>query len=159
MEELHTNLATEQRFRRESWWQIVFPVVFTSVLMIAVTIVIIALGGVQGLSAAADYAFVFLFFVFAVLAVTTAAAFIGLAYAFIRLILVIPPYAFKAQLFMKQVYEKTDEATDKVAQQVIAVRSRAAGVDALRNHLDPDTDNTTLEEIKVNGRGTELKTS
>jgi hypothetical protein len=123
------NPRTQERFRRQSWWQVVFPVVVVSALSVAALVLLLVLGGPGGVSVVADYSLVLLVILALLGGLLVLALLGGLAYLITRLIGTIPPYTYAVQTTMQQVYEWVDRQTDRIAQAVITARSAMAGVE------------------------------
>jgi hypothetical protein len=122
------NPETAARFRRESWWQIIFPVVAVTLLLIAGAVLMLVLGGPSATSVVADYALgllVVLTLIGGLIALGLVAA---LAYGISKLIGGMPPYTFAVQQFMQRIYEWVDRQTNRLARAVIIFRSAVTGM-------------------------------
>jgi uncharacterized membrane protein YhdT len=123
------NQMTRQAHRQQALWQIILP--FTVGLLVILFIVVITLlsaaSGSGDISLWADISTIWLllpviFFTLIFFAIVS-----GLVYLVIRLIGVLPKYAFKTQNIMSKVQEKVRLASDKAAEPFIKVNGFWAG--------------------------------
>lgn len=142
------NPVTTARFRRESWWQIIFPVLVMTLLSVAAVVLLIVLGGPGGASIVADYSLILVIIPNLVIGLAAFLLLGGLAYLLTRLVGSIPPYANLAQEGMKQVYRQVDKVTNQIAGAVITVRSVMTGISIfLREQgITPDGDQANAEK-------------
>lgn len=122
------NPVTTKRFRRESWWQITFPVLVTALVSLASVALIYILSGKAGVSVAADFSLILVILLNLLLGAFVLALVIGLLYLLLRLLNLLPPYANTAQETMQKVHSKVDQVTDKIAARVITIRSLIVGI-------------------------------
>jgi hypothetical protein len=125
------NPATEARFRRESWWQIVFPVVLVGVISLGVVVFlgILAFSGNGGeASVVADFTLILLILLSLVGVVILLALVIALAYGITLLVRGIPPYTFVAHQSVDKVYKTTNDISNKIAGVIISIRGFLAGI-------------------------------
>lgn len=126
------NPVTQQRFRRQSFAQVTLPVVAFAVLGVAGIVLLIVLGGPPAVSVVADFASILLILLALLPLLILLGVFGGLAYLLIKAIGGTPPLTFKVQMFLQRVYQVVDEATDRVANVVIEMESRIAGMQTAR---------------------------
>jgi len=122
------NPESLKKHRQQSFWQIIFPVILTFIIIVAVVVGIVILGGTMGASAAADYSLILLIIPILVIGLVLLAVNIGLIVLVNKGLKAIPQPAFQIQNVMKDVHSVVDDATDKVAGVVIQSRSTMAGI-------------------------------
>ncbi len=123
------NPETLARFRRESWWQITFPVLFVAALGVAGVVLLIVYGGPAGVSIVADYSLLLLIIPWLIAGLLVLAAFAGLIYLSSKLIRSTPPYTYAAQKAMHRVYTWVDRQMNRIAGVVIFIRSLLVGLE------------------------------
>lgn len=135
-----------QRFKREAWWQITFPVVLVSLLSIG-TVVYIGILSFnsdtgQPASIVADYGLGLLILLALLGGLILVAISVALIYGVSLLIQKTPPYTAGAQRIARQVYETVDEWTSKIAGVFISARAALAGLEYFlkKNGIIPDLD-------------------
>lgn len=116
------------RFRRESWWQVTFPVIAASVLALAAVILVIVLGGPQAASVVADYSLMLVILANLILGLVLLAVLAVLIYLTTALLRATPPYTNAAQQLMDRVYRWVDRQTERIARLVIVIRSTLVGI-------------------------------
>ncbi len=116
------------RFRRESWWQVTFPVIAASVLALAAVALVIVLGGPQAASVVADYSLILVILANLILGLVSLVVLAGLIYLITALLQATPPYTNAAQQFMERVYRWVDRQTERIARVVIVIRSTLVGI-------------------------------
>ncbi len=124
------NPETTARFRREGWWQIIFPVILVTLIAIGLTILVIVGGGAVGTSVVADYSLILLLLPTILCGLPAAGLLFWLVSLLGKGLAGVPPYAFSAQQALKRVYESVDRATDRAASAVITLRSIVTGLTA-----------------------------
>lgn len=122
------NPETLQLYRKQSWWQIIFPVVLTALLMIGLVVGLFMVTRADGLSVAADYALILLLLPVIVGSLLVLAAIIALIYYASKALSSMAPYTYVAYKYMRQIHQKTDEITDQAAHQVIAFKGTVMGI-------------------------------
>jgi len=124
------NPITTARFRRQSWWQVIFPIVAATLLMAGLVIWLYLGTGASGASIVADYVLILLLI---------ALFLFGLPFVFIlfwlstqvgRGIQGLPPYANSFQQTMRRVHSTVDRWTNRIAGGVITVRSVLGGINS-----------------------------
>lgn len=125
------NPATTARFRRESWWQIIFPVVLVGVISLGVVVFfgIMAFAGEPGeASVVADFTLIILIILALVGGLILLALVIGLWYGVTYIVRAIPPYTFVAQQSVDKVYQTTNDISNKIAGVIISIRGFFMGI-------------------------------
>jgi hypothetical protein len=139
------NPVTTARFRRESWWQIQFPVLLVALLAVGAVVSLAVFGGADAIRAVSAYSLTLLLIpalVAALLLIGIGGALVYLMYKLLRLV---PPYANTAQRGMDDVHRWVDDATNRLAGGLIAVRSTLAGINTFlrREGYFSDDEETT----------------
>lgn len=117
--------------RRQTFWQVLFPVILLSLVIIAVIVFLIITTGGAGNDVDTRWANISLIWliiptmVMSMIPLALAAAFVFLL---AKLLSVAPNYLEKAQNFMAQVEVESRKYADKVAKPVISVKGGFAGV-------------------------------
>lgn len=127
------NPLTHRKHRMETFWQVYFPLIMGSILVVGLaawTVITATSGG--GVRKTADISLVFLIVPAMVMALIPLAIFIGMAYAVIWLNKNTPYFMKKAQDTMIQVRDGVMKGSDKFAEPVIRFKSRIASLDALK---------------------------
>ncbi|GAB4470969.1 MAG: hypothetical protein Kow00124_07620 [Anaerolineae bacterium] len=122
------NPETTARFRREGWWQIIFPVIVVSLIAVGLTVLVIVGVGADGTSVVADYSLILLLFPMILCGLPAAILLFWLISLLGKGLVGVPPYAFSAQQAMKRIYEAVDRATDRAAAAIITLRSVMTGL-------------------------------
>ncbi|MCC6904223.1 MAG: hypothetical protein IT326_00170 [Anaerolineae bacterium] len=115
------NPVTAARFRREAWWQVTFPVLLVTFLLIGVVVALFVFSGPVGTSVVADYALIFVLLPALVGGLMILALLVGLIVLMARLIEGLPPYAYVAQKGMAKAYSVTDSVMQKITSFAITV--------------------------------------
>jgi hypothetical protein len=139
------NPVTTARFRRESWWQIQFPVLLVTLLAVGAVVSLAIWGGADAIHAVSAYSLILL--LIPVLVVVLLLVGIGgaLVYLMFKLLRLLPPYANLAQMELEGVHQWVDKATNRLAGGLIAVRSTMAGINTYlrrEGYLSQDDDAT-----------------
>ncbi len=134
------NPETLARFRRETWWQVTFPVLLVALLAIAALVLLIVLGGPAAVSVVADYSLALLVILALLPILIVFALAAGLVYLVSLLIRKVPPYTHKAQQFVQRASDWVDQQTDRLAGTVITIRSALAGLGAVGQRQEEPRD-------------------
>lgn len=118
-----SNAESLKQFRKESWWQIVFPVLLVSALAVAALVMIVVLGGAASASIVADYVLVLLIILGLFAGLITFVIMALLAFLVSKAIGGIPPYTQAAQGYMQIAYKWVDKQTSRIADVVIVFRT------------------------------------
>lgn len=121
------NPVSMARFRRQSWWQIIFPVVFATLIGVGL-VVLVALGGPDVAAVVADYSLVLILLLNLLFAVTFIAIFVVLTVILIKAIKFLPPYTNVAHESVQGINTWVDDQTTKVAGWVITAKSVMTGL-------------------------------
>lgn len=126
------NLLTQENYRKDSFWQITFPLMIGSLLILALavwTVSTAARGGEVG--KAADASLVFLIIPALMVALIFLVILAGLVYALIWLNKNIPFYAYQVQIFFARVQGRVQTIADKAAAPVIKTSGLLAALRTL----------------------------
>lgn len=125
------NLLAQQSHNKDSFWQITFPLIIGSLLILSIavwTVVAVAAGG--QVSQAADAALIFLIIPALMIALIFLAIFSGLAYAVIWLNKNIPIYTYRLQKTFARVGGQVQTVADKAASPLIKAQTLSAALRA-----------------------------
>ncbi len=126
------NPNTRRRHLRQSRWQILFPVLLGSVLIILLAF-LVATASTSQVIRFSDISMVFLILPTALIGFIFLLGFCAMIYGLARLIGLIPHYAAWTQNFIEQVTQSIKDLADKAAQPVVKVDSVWAGVKTIFN--------------------------
>ena len=121
-----------ERHRREKVWQILVPLIFGVLVILAVSVIVIltaarsSAGG--SVSQWADASAIWLILPVIMVAIFGILILIGLIYLIARIIKILPPYADLVQGYASLVAAKVSLVTRKIASPFITVESTTAGV-------------------------------
>ncbi len=121
-------LESTRRHRRESFWQIVFPVIFVAALVIGLITALFVVGGSARTSIVADYALILTILPWLLIGLVIFGVFAGLIYGIVRLTKAIPPYSNEAQYVMQRVYFYVSFGMDRVAGFFIGIAAALNGI-------------------------------
>lgn len=102
------------RHRRESFWQIVLPVVLVALIFIGIVIALYITQGAAGVSVAADYSLALVILPSCMTGLILFAITGGLIFGIAWLVQRIPQYTHTAQRGMNSVYTTVDKFTDQL---------------------------------------------
>ncbi len=122
------NLKTQSKFRRETWWQIVFPMLVVVLLMVACAAGIFVAQGPVGLSVVADYSLILLIIPMLLAGLFALAAVVGLIYLTGLGIDKLPPYAYLAHRSASAVQSRVQGVANAITGFVIAARAFIDGI-------------------------------
>jgi hypothetical protein len=105
-------LASTRRHRRESFWQITFPIVAIALIFIGLTTALYIIRGAQALSVAADYAAVIVILPMCFLGLLIVALIGAIIFGVVWIQVKIPPYSNRAQRIAGIAYRYVDKAMD-----------------------------------------------
>jgi len=112
-------LESTLRFRRQSFWQIVFPVALMVILLLAGIVLLFVSTGSAGTSIVADFSLMLVILLFLLIGLLALGVTIALIYGVAWLIQTLPPYTNEAQRGMKRLYFAVDRATTQAASMMI----------------------------------------
>jgi hypothetical protein len=139
------NPVTTARFRRESWWQIQFPVLLVTLLGVGAVVLLAVRGGVEAIRAVSAYSLIILLIPALLVALLLVGIGGALVYLMFELLRLVPPYANVAQQELEGVHQWVDRATDRLAGGLIRTRSTLAGINAYlrrEGYLSQDDETT-----------------
>lgn len=141
------NPRTTAKFRREAWWQITFPMIVVTVLLLGCVVGLAFLGGSQPVSVVADYSLILLSIPALVLGLVALAVPIGLIYLIMLAMRYIPPYTFIAQKGMFAVQSKVQEIANSITGFIIGIRAVIGGIISYirEKGFIPESDQTKTE--------------
>jgi hypothetical protein len=122
------NPVTEARFRRQSWWQITFPVLAVTALLLGCVIGLFFMAGVPGVSAVADYSIVLLSLPTIIIGLVLLVVTVALTYLVMILLRRIPPYTFVAHQYFDRVHDGVTGLMSKITRAVIGFLSILSGI-------------------------------
>ncbi len=122
------NPRTEARFRRESWWQITFPMIVVTLLMLGCIAGLLTLSGAQGVSIVADYSMILLILPMLVLGLVILGLAIGLIYLVNQGIDKLPPYAYVTQKAVFSVQRRVEGIAKAITGAIISIQSFVEGI-------------------------------
>jgi hypothetical protein len=127
--------ASYKRHQRQSFWQIIAPVGFGTLLVLVILALVIlrAVGTDAGglVSQWADTSLIWLILPALLFALLLTLILAGMIYLLARLLKVVPGFTFKAQYFVGLVPHYVESFADKLVAPIIAVKSAGATVSAL----------------------------
>jgi hypothetical protein len=122
------NPVTEARFRRQSWWQITFPVLAVAILLLGGVVALFFTLGTPGVSVIADYSIILIGLPVLIIGLLVLVVMIALTYLVMILIKRIPPYTFVAHQYFDKVHDSVVGLMDKITRAVIGFLSILSGV-------------------------------
>ncbi len=122
------NPKTEARFRRQSWWQITFPVLVVTILLFGCVAGLFFMTGVPGLSVVADYSVILLSLPTIIIGLIVLIVTVALIYLVMILLRRIPPYTFVAHQYFDKVHDTVVGFTKKITGAVIGFLSVLSGI-------------------------------
>jgi hypothetical protein len=124
-----------QRHQRQSFWQIIAPVGFgTLLLLVILTLVILEAVGTDAggsVSQWADTSLIWLILPVLLFALLLTLILVGMIYLLARLLKSMPGFTYKVQYFVGLVPEYVETISDKLVAPIIAVKGAGATVSAL----------------------------
>ncbi|MBL7162238.1 MAG: hypothetical protein ISS57_06505 [Anaerolineales bacterium] len=143
------NPLTKQTHRKETFWQIAFPLILgvIAILGLAVCTVMVASGG-GNVSQAADASLIFLIIPTIVMAFILLAVLGGLIYGMARFLRFLPPKFFTLQGFFCHIQAGVKKAADKAVEPALRMKSAGAGWRTFKSEL---TSRKTQNDIPDEG--------
>jgi len=131
--EIKRNPITHKIHRKEVFWQVSFPMILGSILVISIAVITI-LAATRGgsLRQSADTSLIFLIVPTMLMAILPLILLAGLAYGVIMLIKVLPGYMRQFQDAMIKVRDGVRMGADKAVEPVLRFKSKVASLEALR---------------------------
>ena len=125
------NPFTQQKHRREVFWQITIPLAIGLIIVLALAVGVTLASSTQA-SRLADVSLIWLILPAMIIALVFLVLTAGLAYGIIWLIGKLPSLTFKIHKFLIQLSVRVRKISDKIAEPVIRVESMKASWRALR---------------------------
>lgn len=122
------NPKTRTKFRRETWWQIVFPMIVVTVGLAACAAGIFAARGEMGLSVVADYSLILLIIPVLLGGLIVLAMVVVLIYLAGLALNKLPPYAYLAQRSASAVQARVVGIANAITGFVIGLRALVDGI-------------------------------
>jgi hypothetical protein len=113
-------LESTLRFRRQSFWQITFPIIGITLGLLVGVVLLYLSAGVPGTSIVADFSLMLVAIPFFLIGLLALAILIGLLYGVAWAIRTLPPYTNTAQRGMEQVYLSVDRITTQAVSLLIS---------------------------------------
>lgn len=128
------NPITKRAHARQRLWQIILPLVIGVIAAIAL-LVLAGLAGAAQTSRWADISLIFLVIPVMVVSLIFLALGAGLIYALVRVLQVIPTFAFRAQNLFTLIEDRVRTGANLAAEPIIRVSSWLAAIRTLRREL------------------------
>ena len=123
------NKAVHQQHRKEVFWQITFPIILGSLLLLtACSLTVVAATGNISIGIWRDISLIWMLAPNLVLAIIPLILFAGMAYGVVRLIMVLPGVFFKIQKFFDNISTKSQTVSNRMASPIVKVGSLWAGL-------------------------------
>ena len=122
------NPETLARFRRQTWWQITFPMIVVVVLLLSGVAGLFFWRGAGGVSVVADYSMILLILPLLVVGLIAFAVMIGLIYLVMQAMRLIPPYTYVAHKATFSVRDHVVSIANRITSFVIGIRSFLDGI-------------------------------
>ena len=127
------NPKTHQAHKRETFWQITFPLIVGLVfVLILATLILVAATGDGRLAQAADAALVFLIIPLMLFTLIFTIIFAAVAFGIIKLNDVLPIYSKQAQDAFARVRQQVQLGSDKAVEPILKIQSFFASLGALK---------------------------
>jgi hypothetical protein len=120
-------LESTHRHRRESFWQIVFPIVLIALLFIGLAVTLYLTRGAQGVSIAADFALIFIILPFALIGLVVVIIIGAMIYGIHWALKKVPPYTNTAQRYTTMASRTVTNVLDQVTHYLVAVFAMLGG--------------------------------
>ena len=122
------NPKTAARFKRESWWQITFPMLMVTLLMFGCLAGLLIFTKPAGVSVVADYSLILLILPMLVFGLVGIALVIGLIYLVSQGIGKLPPYTYVAHKAAFTVRSRVEGVAGAITGTIISVRAFVDGI-------------------------------
>ncbi len=138
-------LESVRRHRRQSFWQITFPVLAVTLLLVSGLVVLFLTRGGSGTAIVADYALMLLVLPLMLAGAVLAAAVIALTYGTVWIINRVTPLTNQAQYAMQDAYQFVENITGKIASMMIGAAAALNGMVAFvqQKYRPPQSGDTT----------------
>jgi hypothetical protein len=121
------NPITRQRHRKEVFWQITLPILISGLILLAFSILAITMTASET-SLWADISLIWLIVPVMVLTLISLVMLIASIYASVKLILVLPVFAFRLQNVLILIRLKIHSLADRSVEPVLRINSFSAGI-------------------------------
>ncbi len=122
------NPKTEALFRRQSWWQITFPVLAVAILLLGCVAGLFFLTGQPGVSVVADYSVILLSLPTIIVGLIVLVVTVALTYLILILLRRIPPYTYIAHKYFDKAHDTVVGIMNKITGAVIGFLSILSGI-------------------------------
>ncbi len=122
------NPKTLARFRRESWWQITFPMIVVVVLLLGGVAGLYLWRGSKGVSVVADYSLILMIIPMLVVGLVGLGVVIGLMWLVAQAMNWIPPYTYIAQRTTFDIRDRVSSVAKRITGVIIGFRSFLDGI-------------------------------
>lgn len=122
------NAPPYRAHRRQTFWQILLPVILTTLALLAMGLLLALRGGAAGASLWADVALIWLILPAMLLGLLILALLAGLIYLTARVHRGTPPAAAKVQNFFRQAERAVGHFTEKIVQPVLWIEQIKASL-------------------------------
>ncbi len=127
------NADVHRRHRKEVFWQITFPMILASLVLLGVcSLTVFIAMGQEGAGLWRDISLIWMISPALILSLIPFAIFAGMAYGIVRLIGVLPGFFFKVQRFLTNLTERIESISNRLASPIIRVGSFLAGLRKLK---------------------------
>jgi hypothetical protein len=117
------NPKTHARFKRESFWEITFPMLVVLFVLIGLVALLIVLAGGSGTSIVADYSLILLFIPLVIMGMPIIALSIWLVTLILKAFNLIPPYTYVAQKGILDIRERVDHISKSITGLIISIQA------------------------------------
>ena len=121
---------THRRHSREVFWQITFPLILGSLLLLGVCVLTAWAGFNGGVTLWRDISLIWLLAPALILSLLVLALTGALGYGVIRLIQLLPAVFFRLQQILDRISDQSYQISDRMLQPLVRLRSGLAGVQA-----------------------------
>lgn len=144
------NLATRGRHQRQVFWQVLFPVILFTLIMVFLA-VLVSLSGMGQVQRFSDISIIFLVLPSFITGILILVIFAGIIFLLARILGILPPYFRVAQNFLERITAVFKKAADTSATPVILIESIFAGMKAVFQKPTPIVDAEPADPSR--GRG------
>ena len=138
---MNTYIEVKNNHRKQTFWQIVTPLVISALIIIAVAVFVVILTTRDASGAFnekwASISLIYLSLPAIVFLLVLLAILIGLIYIIGKLYRALPRYAAALYAFLRDINRLTNTASDKITRPVIFINSRLTGISVL-NKKSPE---------------------
>jgi hypothetical protein len=117
------NPKTHAKFKRESFWQITFPMLIVVLVLVGMIAVLILQTGGSGVSVVSDYALILFFIPIFIIGLLAVALNIWLIALILKAFNLIPPYTYIAQKGLLDVQGKVETVSKSITGFIISIQA------------------------------------